>query len=159
MFSGSNRNCRTRNEESSTMADDQLMLELGAFIMWVGLGSGFGGVMRYFVSGLIAHAFGENFPWGTLTVNVTGSTMIGSFAAFADAGFLAGWTHVWPLAVIGFLGSYTTVSSVSLQTLALFHQGEALRAGGNILLSVLLCLSGVTIGYMVVQAVTGNGVL
>ena len=46
----------------------------------------------------------------------------------------------WQFAVTGFLGSYTTVSSFSLQTLALVRDGQILRAGGNVLLSVGLCL-------------------
>lgn len=46
----------------------------------------------------------------------------------------------------GFLGSYTTVSSFSLQTLALARDGEWTKAAGNVLLSLLLCLAAVAAG-------------
>jgi fluoride exporter len=47
----------------------------------VAAGGALGTVVRYFVSGLIANAFGQTFPWGTLIVNVTGSFVIGFVAA------------------------------------------------------------------------------
>jgi CrcB protein len=50
--------------------------------------------------------------------------------------------------VTGFLGSYTTVSSFSLQTLALVRERARWRAAGNVLLSVALCLGGIVCGYL-----------
>ena len=52
---------------------------------YVALGSAFGGVMRYFFSGFIAVRIGEFFPWGTLFCNVSGSFLIGVFAALGLA--------------------------------------------------------------------------
>ncbi len=46
----------------------------------VALGSALGGTLRYWLSGLIANAVGQTFPWGTLVINVTGSFVIGLFA-------------------------------------------------------------------------------
>lgn len=114
----------------------------------VALGSALGGASRYFVSGLVARSVGETFPWGTLAVNVTGSFAIGVLAAGAEARWFA-MPLIWQLAVTGFIGSYTTVSSFSLQTLTLAQDREFLRAGGNILLSILLCLGATVAGYSI----------
>ena len=54
----------------------------------------------------------------------------------------------WQFAAIGILGTYTTVSSFSLQTLALARDGEMTRAAGNMVLSLSLCLLAVTGGYV-----------
>ena len=62
----------------------------------------------------------------------------------------------WQFAVTGFVGSYTTVSSFSLQTLALVRDGEIMRAGGNVLLSLALCLSAVALGYVAAIAAQGS---
>ena len=46
----------------------------------IAAGGALGTVSRYFLSGVVANAFGETFPWGTLIINVTGSFVIGFFA-------------------------------------------------------------------------------
>ena len=51
---------------------------------WIMLGGALGTGARFWASGLVAERFGEVFPLGTLFVNVTGSFIIGFFAAFAD---------------------------------------------------------------------------
>ena len=120
-------------------------------VVWVALGSALGGPARYFVSGLIGRHIGETFPWGTMVVNATGALVIGLMAA-AAAGDLFAMPVAWPFAVTGFIGSYTTVSSFSLQTLALVHDGEILRAGRNVILSLFFCLAAVALGYAVGNA-------
>lgn len=117
-------------------------------LVWVMLGCFAGGTARYFVSGFVARRFGETFPWGTLIINVSGGFVIGLFAASANA---HGWfadISVWRLGVVGFLGSYTTVSSFSLQTLMLLRDGEMPRAIGNVAASLCLCLSAAALGLM-----------
>jgi CrcB protein len=123
-------------------------------LIWVVLGSVLGGPARYFVSGVIGRHIGETFPWGTMVVNISGALVIGLLAAASADGVLP--TPVaWQFAVTGFLGSYTTVSSFSLQTLALVRDGQILRAGGNVFLSVALCLSAVALGYAAGSAALG----
>jgi fluoride exporter len=117
-------------------------------LLWVALGSVFGGITRFWVSGAVARRVGESFPWGTIAVNVSGAFAIGVFAGLASTGqgiFAA--PGPWLFAVTGFLGCYTTVSSFSLQTLSLARGGETRRALGNILLSLLLCLAAVALGF------------
>jgi CrcB protein len=114
----------------------------------VALGSVLGGMARYFVSGFVARRVGETFPWGTLIVNVSGAFLIGIFGALAesDASMLAS-PDPWLFAVTGFLGCYTTVSSFSLQSLALARDGQSSRAGSYVVISVGLCLAAVTAGF------------
>ena len=110
-------------------------------------GSALGGVARYWLSGVVGRRVGETFPWGTMAVNVSGAFAIGAVAALAasNPGFAA--LGLWHLGVIGFLGSYTTVSSFSLQTLALLRDGQPWQAAGNVLLSLGLCLSAAAAGF------------
>lgn len=125
------------------------MSDLANLILWVAMGSAVGGVARFLVSGLVARAVGETFPWGTMTVNVTGAFAIGLLSVAAQSLALFARPEAWPLAVTGFLGSYTTVSSFSLQTLALARDGEIRRASVNILLTLCLCLGAAATGALV----------
>lgn len=118
-------------------------------LLWIGLGGALGTMARYWLSGLVAQRYGETFPWGTIAVNVSGCLVIGFFAAWTDP---SGRWMVGPTArqfvMIGILGGYTTFSSFSLQTLNLVRDGEWLWAGGNVVLSVVLCLAAVWVGHV-----------
>lgn len=116
---------------------------------WVILGGALGGVARFFVSGFVGRRVGETFPWGTMTVNVTGSFAIGALAALSQSNLLPQTPMVWQGGVTGFLGCYTTVSSFSLQTLSLIREGEHLHAIGNTLSTLALCLGGAALGFAV----------
>lgn len=117
--------------------------------LWVAIGAAIGGVGRYWLSGIVAERIGETFPWGTLVINVTGSFVIGFFATLTgpDGRVLVG-TNVRQFVMTGICGGYTTFSSFSLQTLNLTRDGEWLYAGGNITLSVVLCLVAVWLGHV-----------
>lgn len=120
---------------------------------WVMLGSALGGTARYWLSGAVGRKVGETFPWGTMLVNVSGSLVLGIVAAIAARSGWAAADHAWRLVVIGFLGSYTTVSSFSLQTLALARDRGMRRALANVVLSVVLCLSAAALGLVLGGAV------
>ena len=120
------------------------------------IGSALGGCARYFVSGVIARRLGETFPWGTMTINVTGAFLIGIFGALAThPGSAFAAPSPWLFAVTGFLGCYTTVSSFSLQTLTLVRSGEPMHALGNVMFSVGLCLAAVTCGFLLADGLGG----
>ncbi|WP_439576307.1 fluoride efflux transporter CrcB [Elioraea sp.] len=127
-------------------------------VFWVVLGSALGGMARYWLSGVVGRAVGETFPWGTMVVNVSGALAIGIIAALAAAGLGRPVAdHAWQLAVIGFLGSYTTVSSFSLQTLALARDGDWRRAGANTALSLGLCPAAAALGLAIGALLAAQG--
>jgi fluoride exporter len=117
--------------------------------IWVAIGGAIGTVGRFWLSGVVARAIGETFPWGTLIINVSGSFIIGFIAALTgpDGRVFVGST-TRQFMMVGLCGGFTTFSSFSLQTLNLMNDGEWLRAGGNIVGSVALCLIAVWLGYM-----------
>lgn len=115
----------------------------------IALGGALGSVARFWLSGLVAHQFGEMFPWGTLVVNVTGSFIIGFFFTLAGPeGRMFAGGNARQFVMSGICGGYTTFSSFSLQTLTLARDGEWLRAGGNVLGSVACCLVAVWAGHL-----------
>ncbi len=127
-------------------------------LAWVMFGCTLGGMARLWVSGIVGSRLGEAFPWGTTVVNVSGAFFIGIFAAAAVAG--QGWfgePAAWLFAGIGFLGSYTTVSAFSLQTLLLVQNGQGWRAAGNVALSLVLCLLAAALGLLAGTGITAMG--
>jgi CrcB protein len=119
----------------------------------VGAGGALGTILRFWISLVVAQAYGERFPLGTLVINVTGSFVIGFFAT------LTGPDGRWMVSslprqffMIGICGGYTTLSSFSLQTLNLARDGEWAYVGLNVGLSVILCLLGVWLGFLAGEA-------
>ena len=123
--------------------------------LWIGLGSALGGMARYGCSGLAARYIGAAFPWGTLIVNVSGSLVIGFLAALAAAdGRLLISPDARAFLMIGLCGGFTTFSAFSIETLNLARDGDWLWAGANVVLSVVLCLLAVWLGYMGASALS-----
>jgi CrcB protein len=122
--------------------------------LWVAAGGALGTMARYWLSGLVARVMGETFPWGTLLINVSGSFVIGLFAALTgpDGRVLVGASGR-QFVMVGLCGGFTTFSAFSLQTLNLMNDGEWFRAGGNIVLSVALCLIAVWVGYLLATTI------
>ena len=120
--------------------------------LWVALGGALGSVSRYWLSGLVAERFGESFPWGTLVINVTGSFVIGAIGALASSeGRMDSQSRAFAVQFLmyGICGGYTTFSSFSLATLKHLQERQWLYAGGNVILSVVLCLIAVWLGWLI----------
>lgn len=121
-------------------------------VLAISVGAVLGANARYFLGGWIADRWGASFPVGTLVINVTGSFLIGVVLTLVTERFIApAWVR--PLIAIGFLGSYTTFSTFSYETLALARDGSWIAAGTNIVLSVVASLVGVYLGTALVRAV------
>jgi len=125
---------------------------LRVFVVCLGgfLGTG----ARYGLNGWVAHRFGETFPWGTLTVNVIGSFVVGGFFFLSGTDspvVLSATTRQFLLA--GILGGFTTFSSFSLQTLNLVKDGEIGAAAGNLVGSVIAGLLAAWAGDALARAI------
>jgi CrcB protein len=115
---------------------------------WVALGGGIGSMARLWLSVHVALLTGLAFPWGTVLVNIIGSLVIGFFATFTGpSGRLVVPVDAQAFVMVGLCGGFTTFSAFSLQTLELARDGRLLYAGANIMLSVVLCLTAVTLGH------------
>ena len=91
-------------------------------ILAIGAGSFIGGILRYLLSQIIQSKFLVTFPFGTLTVNITGCFLIGLVYGFSDRGNL---TPEWRLFLAtGLLGGFTTFSAFSNETVAMLRDGQ-----------------------------------
>src|ERR1700674_1609579 len=109
----------------------------GSYIS-VALGSVVGGVARFLVSVLFASELGDGFPWSTLFVNVTGSFIIGFYAALTGPdGRLLASPRQRQFVMVGFCGGYTTFSAFSLETLRFVQSGNLQAAALNLGVSVV----------------------
>lgn len=120
-------------------------------IILIGLAGLIGTLCRYWLSGLVARQYGENFPWGTLVVNVLGCFLAGSLFCLMEERFLVSPT-LRSVVLIGLLGGFTTFSSFGLQTFTLLREGELALAALNVTLSNLLGLLMLWAGYSLVKA-------
>jgi CrcB protein len=105
----------------------------------VALGGGMGAVMRFWVAGTVQRTIGGAFPWGTLTVNVLGSFLLGFlFIWLIERSTVGELARL--LITVGFFGAFTTFSTFSVETVRLMQEGALAWAIGNILLQVTLCV-------------------
>jgi CrcB protein len=122
--------------------------------LWIALGGALGSMARYWMTNFVAMLFGAYFPWGTILINIVGSFVIGFFAFLTTpVGTVAVSLDMRAFVIVGLCGGYTTFSAFSLQTLELARSGHWLQAGGNVVLSVVLCLLAVWAGHALATAV------
>jgi CrcB protein len=120
-------------------------------ILLVAFGGAIGSVLRYYVGIWGLRLAGPAFPWGTLTVNVVGSFVIGVFAEVI-AGKFGGSVELRLLLMTGLLGGFTTFSAFSLDTIMLMESGAVGTALLYVLVSVGVSLCAVFAGLSVARA-------
>lgn len=101
------------------------------------LGGAIGAPMRYLTDVFVQSRHDSAFPWGTFTVNVLGSLILGITAAVVtDLG-----SPAWVLALVGtgFCGALTTFSTFGFETIRLLEEGSVLTAAAN-------CVASLTVG-------------
>ncbi|EJL6727127.1 fluoride efflux transporter CrcB [Vibrio alginolyticus] len=117
---------------------------------FIALGGAFGACSRYLISELCVILLGRGLPYGTLTVNVVGSFMMGLLIAAFDNELLA--TEPWRQVIgLGFLGALTTFSTFSMDNVLLMQQGAFFKMGLNVLLNVVLSISAAWIGFQLLM--------
>lgn len=116
-------------------------------LLMVALGAAVGAPLRYLVDRVVQSQHDSVFPWGTLTVNVTGSLVLGFLVA------LPAGQAVMAAAGTGFCGALTTYSTLSYETLRLMQDRSHLLAGLNILVSVVAGLGAAYCGFSLALAV------
>lgn len=118
----------------------------------ISVGAVLGANARYLVGGWVVDRLGATFPYGTLLINVSGSFLIGVVLTLVTERALApAWVR--PTFAIGFLGSYTTFSTFSYETLALVGAGSPAAAALNVAGSVGGALIGVYLGTVVARLI------
>lgn len=110
------------------------------------LGGGLGSLARHGINRIGLALLGPSFPWWTLTVNVTGSFLIGLLAGLFGA--METGQNVRLFLITGFLGGFTTFSAFSLDALTLWERGAQLQAGLYIFGSVILSLLAAAVGLL-----------
>lgn len=113
----------------------------------LGIAGAFGTISRYLLDGFVHQILGPQFPYGTLTVNITGCLLIGFLGTLADEKFL--FTPQWRLfLLLGFLGAFTTFSSFAYETWNLFKEDQFFLAGLNVCLNVVVCFVSLIAGVL-----------
>ena len=121
--------------------------------MLVGLGGAIGSVLRYLTSVLAAHWLGEQFPYGTLIVNLVGSFAIGLVHQLASDTLLIP-DNLRLFLTTGIMGGLTTYSAFSYETARLMETGAWTQAWINITITTTvaigLCLLGMAAGRLLI---------
>lgn len=120
-------------------------------LLAVVLGAMVGAPARYLTDLVIQSRHDSALPWGTVTVNVAGSLVLG-----VTAGALSGHPDDWLLLLVGtgFCGALTTFSTFSFETVRLLQQAHVRAAGANVVVSVVGSLVACAAGYSVLAALT-----
>ena len=114
----------------------------------IALGGAVGAVGRFLLTSSAGHWFGHGFPFGTMIVNIVGSFVLGTLIELLALVWSPG-EEVRAFLIIGVLGSFTTFSSFSLDTVTLIERGNTLLAagyvGGSVIASVLAFVFGMAV--------------
>lgn len=121
-------------------------------LLAVGVGGAIGAVARYAATDWVRRLAGDAFPWGTFTVNVVGSFILGFLLVWIQS--MAPSNQARAFLSIGVLGSFTTFSTFSYETVELMRAGAVWRAGGYAAGSVAVAVAAVLVGAALGSVVT-----
>ncbi len=120
-------------------------------LLSIGLGGFMGAIARFSLSAMVNKLSGSPFPWGTLSVNILGSFLIGFlFFYFSQINLSANQKAMF---ITGLLGALTTFSTFSLDTVLLMQQELYIKAISNVALNVVLSLGATMLGMLVFKRV------
>jgi CrcB protein len=120
-------------------------------IVAIGIAGALGALARYGVGGLILGRNARAFPWETFVVNVTGSFVLGfAFTVMTEQLTTAPWLRT--AITVGFVGAYTTFSTLSFETYRLVEDGALALAAANVLGSAAAGLVAVYVGVVAGRA-------
>ena len=119
-------------------------------LIQVALGGALGAVSRYLTGIAALRLTGHGFPWGTLTVNVVGSFLMGLLVV--GLAHLGG-NRFLPFLMTGFLGGFTTFSAFSLDAVSLYEKGATGQAASYVLASVVLSLGALLLGLILARSI------
>ena len=114
------------------------------------LGGALGAPLRYVTDLMVQSRHDGVFPWGTFTVNVVGSLVLGAAAAATTLDGAPSWTLT--LVGTGFCGALTTFSTFGFETVRLVEEGSWLEAGTNAVASLVVGLAACALGWAAVAA-------
>ncbi|MCC5881859.1 MAG: CrcB family protein [Halomonas sp.] len=123
-------------------------------LLMMAAGGALGGMARLAVADLFARRMGSTFPWGTLAVNLSGALLAGGLAGWLGLSHEVDLPRSWLLLVVGLLGGYTTVSSLSLQSLDLWCSGRRRAALANVTTTLVAGLALAALGWWLARSVT-----
>ena len=104
-----------------------------------------GANLRYWMSRYAVRLFGPVFPYGTLTINVLGSFVLGFFLVWTTERAVV--DPRWRLLIaVGFCGGYTTFSSYAYETIAFFEHGQWMLMAANFVSNNLLACAAILAG-------------
>jgi CrcB protein len=116
--------------------------------VFIGLGGFLGSIARFGLASVIQTRTESLFPFGTMAVNITGCFVIGLLMTLFQERIIVS-ENIRLFLIIGLLGGFTTFSSFSYDTFAMFRSGNFFGAGVNVIVSVMSCLIATWAGYYV----------
>jgi CrcB protein len=120
-------------------------------IVAIGIAGALGALARYGIGGLIVSRSARAFPWETFVVNVTGSFVLGfAFTVMTEQLTTGQWLRT--AVAVGFVGAYTTFSTLAFETYRLLEDGALALAAANIFGSAAAGLVAVYLGVVAGRA-------